>query len=586
LPKHPNDKYGLDYPRIVKMEVMTPGPVNFFPITPEIMDEVASSYDPIHVLQAPLVVDHVERGPAYGHVLSLSVDDTGGADKDLRLIAEVGLLPEGVQLVESGSYPERSVMFLNYYPLEGIWYLNHLSLLGAACPAVIGLDPVDLADMTEEEMAKAGFSEVVVNVGKVCSERMHTWKKTERHLEFRIRPVSRFKSLEDVPINKNSGIGARVGVLKKKYVREGQSEDKKVNQALLFDLARWDMPRAKLWMSKRSLSRDEAYEPERLVASMERIDESVEAVMAEFLQEDLIVEAVWDETDQYIRHRLREPEDFKEGSFRTVDIGKDTGIKSVMGKLKDPSEDQKGMVPQNLMFNKSDPYGWTMEKAKQWVKDHPDFKASKGAENNPTSKENLTAIAEGGTRPMPETTVTADGGQTEKTIIVQAGSAAHLEAENAKLQADLEKSEAEHLAIQSALHTELESNKQKLRVNMIKTKVLNLQAVGYVAPAQVAAGLIEALAALPADAKVGEALAEDVILACLKFGGMIKLKGEIANIKETPKKSTDPDIDVLEHSGARVTGGNVARRARELRKEGKAPDEAYALAVQEQRGDV
>jgi hypothetical protein len=38
------------------------------------------------------------------------------------------------------------------------------------------------------------------------------------------------------------------------------------------------------------------------------------------------------ETDQYYRYRIREPEDFDETTFRTVNIG--PNIKYVMGKLK------------------------------------------------------------------------------------------------------------------------------------------------------------------------------------------------------------------------------------------------------------
>jgi hypothetical protein len=83
---------------------------------------------------------------------------------------------------------------------------------------------------------------------------------------------------------------------------------------------------------------------------------------------DEVTKPGWDETDDMIRYRIREPEKFEEGSFRTVTIkDKKPRIKAVMGKLKGEDE----MTIQNLMFPKEDE--WTVEKAKKWVKDHPDI---------------------------------------------------------------------------------------------------------------------------------------------------------------------------------------------------------------------
>lgn len=72
----------------------------------------------------------------------------------------------------------------------------------------------------------------------------------------------------------------------------------------------------------------------------------------------------WDETSTSYRYRVRDPEDFQEGSFRTIALG-DSGVKAVVGKLK--GEDS--MTIQALIFPKDK---FTEEEARRWVKDHPD----------------------------------------------------------------------------------------------------------------------------------------------------------------------------------------------------------------------
>jgi len=75
-----------------------------------------------------------------------------------------------------------------------------------------------------------------------------------------------------------------------------------------------------------------------------------------------------DTEGDYIRIRVRDPDDFVDSSFRTVTISEDEGISSVMGKLK--SDPDGSMVVQNYMFKKDK--GWDEEKAKTWVKKHKD----------------------------------------------------------------------------------------------------------------------------------------------------------------------------------------------------------------------
>jgi len=77
----------------------------------------------------------------------------------------------------------------------------------------------------------------------------------------------------------------------------------------------------------------------------------------------------WDETNTSFRYRVRNPDLFVDGSFRTVPIKRDKPrVNAVMGKLK---EDQQKMVIQSLIFPKEDE--WTMEKAKRWLSEHGDL---------------------------------------------------------------------------------------------------------------------------------------------------------------------------------------------------------------------
>jgi len=71
-----------------------------------------------------------------------------------------------------------------------------------------------------------------------------------------------------------------------------------------------------------------------------------------------------DVTDQYVRVRVRQPNEFKEGSFRTIIIQRSKGIKSVIGRLKTNDKSTN----QNFMFEKSK--GWTAASARKWVEDH------------------------------------------------------------------------------------------------------------------------------------------------------------------------------------------------------------------------
>jgi hypothetical protein len=72
-----------------------------------------------------------------------------------------------------------------------------------------------------------------------------------------------------------------------------------------------------------------------------------------------------DVTENYIRLRQREPDEFVDGSFRTIDISASEGIKAVIGHLK--SDPEGGTVVQSYLFDKDK---WTVERAEAWVKQH------------------------------------------------------------------------------------------------------------------------------------------------------------------------------------------------------------------------
>ena len=74
----------------------------------------------------------------------------------------------------------------------------------------------------------------------------------------------------------------------------------------------------------------------------------------------------WDETEEYVRHRQRNPEEFQQETFRTVTLSEKDGIKAVMGKLLG----KHVMEVQSYLFEKGK--GWTIEKAKEWLLKHPD----------------------------------------------------------------------------------------------------------------------------------------------------------------------------------------------------------------------
>jgi hypothetical protein len=100
-----------------------------------------------------------------------------------------------------------------------------------------------------------------------------------------------------------------------------------------------------------------------------------------------------EETENMIHIRVRDPEQFVEGKFRTIVLSAEQGISAVIGKLK--SDPNGSTVVQKYIFDKSK--DWTMEKAQAWVKEHKDcFKLETEKKTEDTCLQNLKI-------PTPET---------------------------------------------------------------------------------------------------------------------------------------------------------------------------------------
>ena len=71
-----------------------------------------------------------------------------------------------------------------------------------------------------------------------------------------------------------------------------------------------------------------------------------------------------EETENFWRVRVRDPDEFDPDTFRTITLSEDAGIMSVIGVLKETGKWDN----QNFMFEKEK--GWTAESASAWVTEH------------------------------------------------------------------------------------------------------------------------------------------------------------------------------------------------------------------------
>ncbi len=100
------------------------------------LDSIAADYDPSDH-EAPVTLDHEQKGPAQGWVAGLRrLGD--------RLVAVLHRLsPELAEAVRRGKFRKRSIELYRRYTRTGRPYLKAVSFLGAAAPEVKGLaDPL------------------------------------------------------------------------------------------------------------------------------------------------------------------------------------------------------------------------------------------------------------------------------------------------------------------------------------------------------------------------------------------------------------------------------------------------------------
>lgn len=98
------------------------------------VEALAKNYDP-KFCEAPITLDHEQRGPAYGWVSELKAEN-GRLKASFRDVTD-----ELKEFVQSGKYKKISVEI--YKELEGKRpYLKAVSFLGAGIPQVKGMEPV------------------------------------------------------------------------------------------------------------------------------------------------------------------------------------------------------------------------------------------------------------------------------------------------------------------------------------------------------------------------------------------------------------------------------------------------------------
>nr|BDD46507.1 hypothetical protein 11 [bacterium] len=128
------------------------------------IEAIAKNYDP-SFCEAPITLDHEQKGPALGWIKSL-IAENGVLKAEFRDVD-----PELVEKVKTGKYKNVSVEL--YKILEGRKpYLKSLSFLGAAIPQVKGLEPVKFRDAESETyiLEKADCLQRLQGGQKWCSD--------------------------------------------------------------------------------------------------------------------------------------------------------------------------------------------------------------------------------------------------------------------------------------------------------------------------------------------------------------------------------------------------------------------------------
>ena len=166
-------------------------------ITPEILSEVAQTYNPA-AFEAQLVIGHPSMdAPSFGGIRSLSFGSTG-----LEAVAEP--TDDAKELVSKRHFKSVSASFYTptapNNPTPGKWHLRHVGLLGAVPPAVKGLRALSFA---EREEGVVTFGELPGYAGSYMASmlrKLREWFIDKEGLETadRILPDWEVESLREI----------------------------------------------------------------------------------------------------------------------------------------------------------------------------------------------------------------------------------------------------------------------------------------------------------------------------------------------------------------------------------------------------
>ena len=145
--------------------------------TKEEVQELAKNYDP-SFCEAPITLDHEQKGPAYGWVDKLKEED------GLLKASFKNLSPELKDYVSKGKYKKISVEI--YRELEGKKpYLKAVSFLGASIPQVKGMESVEFKE-GESDVYEFSIETEDENVETFSNEDVEELKNTITNLQTQI----------------------------------------------------------------------------------------------------------------------------------------------------------------------------------------------------------------------------------------------------------------------------------------------------------------------------------------------------------------------------------------------------------------
>jgi len=160
--------------------LMRPIPENFNgkhpAITPEMLQQIADDYDPKLDIAA-IDYDHLEWGPAAGRIGTVSVSD-GNLHVQPALIT-----PAARTKIKDGEYFRLSAEIAFQHPVTGRAYLTAVALLGAKKPAILGQDPIALADQKSKEKQLAQPMEEIVGDEEKENTRLEALEKSNLQLQ-------------------------------------------------------------------------------------------------------------------------------------------------------------------------------------------------------------------------------------------------------------------------------------------------------------------------------------------------------------------------------------------------------------------